>query len=402
MSIAFNGKSMASLMFNGKLAAQIFFGAKLIWQKIQKLLEYDFGGGQSNCYEIVPTEDIPLSSISAFAKMNNTSDMTVRIINECGLLIANSSQNGVASKADLYNLTGEDGGFMNTVTSLGTVTLFKGNKYYINVQKNGTGRWNLARYQSETGNYKSYSNVNQMWTVSGAGERKSYGLCTSFDDIKQAYVNGYFSWGNTAMQNQMAPGQGSSDEPYPYLLKRDMSKVKYIFTDSDFNGLSDDIARYAYIYYKMGNTAGDEFIMNVGNGFGGGFAVTPGSQTKNVFTNSQWKIYTSQWPIGSNHITSMTPVDDEPSEKHDFDLYYKSSAHTWGDISARAVVIWYENRWQIATGYTAEFQEDSTYTARNYCEQVQISTNEWTARQFVKAQLQTGSKWYFKANNIEV
>ena len=403
MSIAFNGKGMASLLFNGKLAAQIFFGAKLIWQKIQKLLEYDFGAGQNNCYEITPTEDISLSSISAFAKYNNASDMTVRIINECGILIAESSQNGVASKADLYNLTGDDGGFMNTVSSLGTVTLFKGNKYYINVQKGGTGGWNLARYVGETGNYKSYQNVNHMSVLSGSGERKSFGVCSVFDDLKNIDV-GYFAWTGGAIGNGVQPQQGSSNEPYPYLLKRNVSRVRHLFTDVEFNNVpvgqyNDDIARYAYIYYCMGNTIGDEFMM-LTDYWNQGFMADPNSQTR-YFDNNRHKICTTKWPFDHNKITSMTPVDNEPQSPSQWDIYYKSDANAWtGSVGKkRAVVTWNGSEWIAAVNWSAEWDVDSQYDASNYCE---VATQDYTARGFMTSSLQTGSKWYFKANNIEV
>ena len=64
MSIAFNGKGMASLMFNGKLAAQIFFGAKLIWEKIQKLLR--MGDERWVCIEYVADRTETVSDISIF------------------------------------------------------------------------------------------------------------------------------------------------------------------------------------------------------------------------------------------------------------------------------------------------------------------------------------------------
>lgn len=403
MSLAFNGKSMASLMFNGKLAAQIFFGAKLIWQKIQKLLEYGYGGGGSNCYEIIPTEDISLSDFSAFAKYNNSSDMTVRIINECGILIANSNQNGVASKSDLYNLTGDDGGFMNTVSSLGTVTLFKGNKYYINVQKNGTGEWNLARYQGETGNYKSYSNTNQMWTVSGAGARKCYGNCSVFSEIAEnVQLDGYFTWTGGPMGESMMPTNGDSQHPYAYLLKRDMSKVKHVFTSNEFNNVvgGSDIKKYAYIFYTMGQTEGDEFIMNAGNYIGEGFHIDPNDWNTKYFTNNQYKIYKLTGNMVNNHITSMTPIDEEPSNPEYGAVYYKSSSRTWGSISAEAVVAW-TGSWVIATAVDREWTEVTEYDATNYAERVS-PTNDWTIDAFNATQVQQGSKWYFKANNIEV
>lgn len=403
MSALFGNKNIKDIFFGNKAVTAIYRGATLVWQKINKLLEWAYGGGSNDSYEIIPTQDIVLSDLSVFAKYNNTSDMTVRIINECGILIARSSQNGVASKADLYNLTGDNGGFMNTVSSLGTVTLFAGNKYYINVQKNGTGSWNFAKYQGETGNYKSYSNTNQMSVLSGSGSRKCYSACSSFDDIKNIDV-GYFEWIGGSMGDGMQPTQGSSSEPYPYLLKRNMSRVRHIFTDSEFNNVpvgnrNDDIARYAYIYYCMGNTIGDEFIM-LTNYWTQGFKADPNSETR-YFTNNRYNICTTKWPFDHNKITSMTPVDDEPQNPAQWDIYYKSSANAWtGSVGKkRAVVTWNGTEWIAAVDWEAEWTVDSQYDASNYCE---VATQDYTAREFMKASLQTGSKWYFKANNIEV
>lgn len=401
MSALFGNKNIKDIFFGNKAVTAIYRGATLVWQKIIKLLEWGYGGGLNNCYEIIPTQDIVLSDLSVFCQYPGDSQTTcsLRIINECGLLIAKSSQYGVAAASDLYNLTN---GYMNTISSLGTITLFKDNKYYINIKKNN-GQLNFAKYQGESGNYKSYSNISQMSVISGAGERKCYGVCSSFDDIKNIDV-GYFEWIGGFMGDSMQPTQGSSSEPYPYLLKRNMSRVRHIFTDSEFNNVpvgqyNDDIARYAYIYYCMGNTIGDEFIM-LTNYWTQGFMADPNSQTR-YFNNNRLKICTTKWPFDHNKITSMTPVDDEPQSPSQWDIYYKSDANAWtGSVGKkRAVVTWNGSEWIAAVEWSAEWDIDSQYDASNYCE---VATQDYTARKFMKASLQTGSKWYFKANNIEV
>ena len=175
----------------------------------------------------------------------------------------------------------------------------------------------------------------------------------------------------------MMPNEDGSQNTYPYFLKRDMSKIKHVFTDADFNNVpvgsyNDDIARYAYIYYIMGNNVGDEFIMNV-NYWNRGFEIDPTetSQEKTkYFNNTQNKIYRTTWPFDHNKITSMTPIDNAPQNPQQWDLYYKSNVNSWDGISQRAVVTWDGSKWIIATGYTNEWSEQTDYNATNYMEKI--------------------------------
>ena len=95
----------------------------------------------------------------------------------------------------------------------------------------------------------------------------------------------------------------------------------------------------------------------------------------------------------------MTPIDEEPSNPEYGAVYYKSNSRRWGNISAEAVVAW-TGSWVIATNVSAEWTADDEYDATNYCEAV--SPNDWTIYGFNGTEVQQGSKWYFKANNIEV
>lgn len=399
MSIHFNSKGMASIHFGNHSVASVYRGATLVWKKIQKLLETGYIGG-NDCQEIIPDRDIELTDISVLAQYNNASDLYVRIVNECGILIAQSNVNGVEPDVTAYNVTG----FLNTVTSLGTPTLFKGNKYYINFKKgnNDNGSFNAYRFQGETGNYKNYSNISQMTLVSGAGARKCYGTCTNFTQLtSNVQPDGYFAWTGGAMGESMLPRNGDSQHPYAYLLKRNMSKVKHVFTNSEFGDVGgSDIKKYAYIFYTMGQTEGDEFIMNAGSYWGAGFRIDPNDQNTKYFTNNQYKIYKLTGSMGVNHITSMTPIDNEPTNPEYGAIYYKSSANTWGNISAEAVVAW-TGSWVIATDVSREWTADNDYDATNYCEKI-YPNNGWTIDEFNAIPVEQGSKWYIKANNIEV
>ena len=95
----------------------------------------------------------------------------------------------------------------------------------------------------------------------------------------------------------------------------------------------------------------------------------------------------------------MTPVDNEPSNPSDFDIYYKSAANTWtGGINYRAVVIWRNNQWEVATAYTAIVDEDNTYTAKNYCEMV----NDNYAKDFNLVSVQNGDKYFARVNGSDI
>lgn len=402
MSITFNSKNPGSIFFGNKSVAAIYRGNKLVWEKLVKQLEYLFLRDQ--CFEFIPTENIVLTDVEFFAT-NNSSDTRakLRILNEAGICVVYRDENGVQLNVTVYNLTGS----LKTFSSLGTVTLFKDNVYYINIkgpysgEGDGSGMTG-SKYIGFTGRQKQFSgiaNVNGVYS-STAWQHTCVGEANSFSEIcqKSPASNGsYFIWKGNSPGNDMMPQESGIGNPYPYLLKRDMSAVKKVFTDPDFNQ-TDDIERYAFIFYTMGNTPGDEFIMNVGNSFGQGFAVTPGqSGNKNVFTNCKHKIFKLSGNMARNHITSMTPVSEEPSNPVLGDIYFKASGVTWGNISDKAVVAW-KDGWEIATNWIYEFEEDTNYNATNYCEKVADNY----AKDFNKVSVTTGDKLYFRLNGVEI
>lgn len=404
MSITFNSKKPSEIFFGNKSVAAVYRGNKLVWEKLVKQLESAFLHDQ--CFEFIPSEDIVLTDVEFFSA-NNSSDThaKLRILNEAGICVVYRDENGVQLNVTVYNLTGS----LKTFTSLGTVTLFKDNVYYINIKGPNTGEGDGSgmtgsKYIGFTGRQKSFSsiaNVNRVYS-STAWQHTSVGSADSFSEICQkapASNGSYFIWRGNSPGNNMMPQESGIGNPYPYLLKRDMRAVKRVFTDSDF-GQSDDIARYAFIFYTMGNTPGDEFIMNVGDHFGQGFAVTPGSGNKNVFTNCKHKIYKLSGNMARNHITSMDPVSEEPSSKTLGDVYYKAAGVTWTGLSVsdKAVVAWNGGSWEIATNWTTEFEADSSYSATNYCEK--ISDNY--AKDFNNVSVTTGDKLYFRLNGNEV
>lgn len=391
MSITIHQKKPAELLFGNKRVASMYRGSKLVWEHVVKRLVEQYMHDQ--CVLFIPTQDITLSSISFFATNGSTDTHAVfRVFNEVGICIAYSSGNGVEIGVTLY---GKTGSLKTSTNAFGTPTLYAGQKYYLNITGPNSSGMTGSKYENLTSNQKLFSNAEQ-WTAAYSGTawtHKCSGSASSFSDISSIPIDNYFVWRGEQFQNGMLPNETGTNNPYPYLLKRDMSHVKRIFTDNDFNGLNDDMARYAFIYYAMGNRPDDEFIMNV-SGWDSGFNIN-GTR---VFSNSKNKIYKLNSIITGNHITSMTPIDEEPQNPNFLDVYYKSSNRTWGSISQRAVVIWFDGRWEIATSWETEFGVDTQLNATNYVEKI----GDWRAKDFNALSEQSGDKLYYRINGVEI
>lgn len=389
MSALFGNKNIKDIFFGNKAVVAIYRGNKLVWQKVVKHLVSLLIRNQ--CIEFIPTEDITLQNISFLGQYNDT-NARFRVFNEVGLCIAFSAENGIQTDVTIYSLNGT---LKTSTNTFGTPILYAGQKYYINVTGlNGTDMTS-AKYDGLTTNMKIFNNVSNINSAysQDAWTHKCDGSASSFEEICQKENNCYFIWRGSALPNNMKPNEGGENNPYPYLLNRDMSKVKCRFTDSDFNALSDDMTRYAYVFYKMGSTQGDEFVMNTEH-WNKGFNINGTT----VLGNNKNHIYTLNWCMASNHITSMTPVDDEPAVKNDLDVYFKSANSKWGDISGKAVVIWHEGQWKIATSWDAEFLIDSTYDATNYVTKIDNSY----AKDFNNVSVTNGDKLYYRINGVEI
>ena len=391
MSIHFGQKGAASMHFGNKAVAAVYRGDKLVWQRVVKQLQSDFMLAQ--CVLFIPTQDITLSSLSVFGQYASSSgSVKYRILNECGMCIAYCDSHSNSNETTIYGLTGH----LNTATNFSSITLYANNKYYINVKgANYNDTKSAASYVGLTTSYKNFPNIGNVNGVSSstAWQHECDGSASTFAEICQKQVDAYFIWTGTGMNNNMAPSDSGQGNPYPYLLNRDMSHVTKVFTDSDFSQ-STDMDKYAFIYYTMGNVPGREFVMNVGDHYGQGFDV---GGTR-VFANCKHKIYTLTGSMVNNHITSMDPVDNEPSNPSLGDIYYKSSRSRWGSISDKAVVAWNGSTWEIATAVSQEFTVDSTYNATNYVSK--IADNN--AKDFNLVSESTGTKYYLQINGREV
>lgn len=394
MSISFNGKNFKDLFFNGHTTKQIFYGARLVWQKIQHLL---VGGrdSNSNCYEFIPENDITLRSIS-FLGDNNNNGAKYFIFNECGICIAYCNGNGVQTNVTIYGHTGH----LRTSNALTTQTLYAGQKYYIMLYGNNDGVYG-AVYQNESTNcivHPNPQNINNETTA--AQNKKCSGSASNFDEICQKGQGQYFIWRGVGIGNNMVP---ADNEPYPFMLNKDMSRVKKMFTDSDFNHLEDDIERWAFIFYTMGTNEGDEFLMNAPT-WRDGFKIYPNDQNTKVFGTNERKFFRISGSMGVNHINSMTPLDSPPDNPDANGIYYKSNAQTWGNISARAVVVYHDNTWKIADDWMYEWSEQSEYNGQNYCTKIEDNY----AKEFNKKSITTTDRYYIRVgygsdgNYIEV
>ena len=391
MSLYSGNKKPASMYFGNKAVAAVYRGNNLVWQRVVKQLQY--GLMYAQCVVFIPTQDITLSSLSVFGQYASSSgSVRYRILNECGMCIAYCDSHSNSNESTIYGLTG----YLNTANNFGSITLYANNKYYINVKgANYNDNKSAASYVGLTTSYKNFPNIGNINGVSSstAWQHECDGSASTFAEICQKKADAYFIWTGAGMNNSMAPSESGQGNPYPYLLHRDMSHVTKVFTDSDFNQ-GNDMARYAFIYYTMGNVPGREFVMNVGDNFGQGFDV---GGTR-VFANCKHKIYTLTGNMANNHITSMTPVDNEPSSLSLGDIYYKSSQKTWGSISSEAVVAWNGSAWEIATAISSEFAVDSTYDATNYVSRI----DDNNAKDFNLVSETTGTKYYLQINGTEV
>ena len=391
----FNGANTEDLYFGDMSVDYVYYGNVLVWAKIKNLFKDGYYNTTDKLFEFTPSTDITLDSVSTLGEHYNTGCI-LRILNEVGLCVAYQNGNGAQSDVTIYNKTG----VLKTWTSLGTITLYAGNKYYISMRGSNDGMY-VPQYVGLTGNYKTFSNIQNVNSVySGAANHRCSGEASTFDEITRKPVNTYFVWRGSPMTNSMLPNQSGVDSPYPYLMKRNMSRVKRVFVDADFTNVplgsyNDDMARYAYIYRVMGNTPGDEFAMNT-NHWNQGFNIG-GTQ---IFNDNKTKIYTLSSQMSLNRITSMNPITEEPplSTRVQWEIYYKAAVQWSSGPSERAVVVWDGNSWIYAQNWGAEWSADGTYDITNYIDT--IYSNE--AKDFNKVSVQSGDKYFARINGSDI
>ena len=414
MSIKFGNKNVGQIFFGNKAVKAVYFGAKLVWENLKKLLR--MGNNEFVGIEYIPNEDITLTSVSIFQDDSTTSGWTW-IMHESGLCVARAESNGISPNTELYGLTAT----LKTISSLGSVTLYKGAKYYIFYKKgqhetqNGTP---FAYYEGQIGNIIS-SCIDSNITVCTSGENIQEGEQSNFyyytNKNKFPYIGiiGINSQDSTTVKNYLIGlnlkkrdtfnwnGDGCQEpyfdwtKNYAYVCETNLTNLITI-TDDDFtNAFGQNptaVQKYAYVMMRAGTSVGRCIRYMPTNSIQ--------YESTDMFGGPD-KLYEIQWPMYSNKITSITPVTfAAPSNPSNYDTYYKASGVDWGGITDEAVVIWVNGNWTKATNWTADFQK---YEWGNQGIIKRISDN-YTIPNFVTNCIPPiqGNKYYLRINGNEV
>ena len=405
----FGNKSIADILFGNKQVKQIWYGTKLIWEKIQKLLALD-NDNKFICIEYKPTVDTTVSSLSVFIDTGTSYGWTC-ILNECGLCVAVKNESGTSS-ATIYGLSAN----LVTVSSMGSPKLLAGRKYYIafKISQWDQNNTKFAYYQGMSGNYKicqvdggasiytslDLQSIPCVGSIYHLGQYNIdtkiftpstfYGSECTADTLfiwKGGYVNNTFQTAKHAMYN-----------------KRDMSKFRCLITDgmlNSFEGQANaNMKKLAFIYYVAGNTSGNEIGWGATSNYSSGITVNG----VNMFTAGNWKIYKTNGNTTKNHITSMTPITEEPQNPEQFAIYYKGQTSSgWLDangnpITNEMVVAWTGSCWEFASSWNVEFDTVSDYTMETA---VEIEGN-YISDNFNAVDVSTDKKYYLRINGNEV
>lgn len=411
-TVTFGTKRFLDVLLGNKAVKQLWWGTHLIWEKVSKALLMD-STQKFLAIEYVPETDVNVNSISVFI-INATSYGWTWILNECGLCVARQSNCGNTQET-IYGLTAQ----LTTISSLGTPKLLAGRKYYIFFR---LGQWGntgedtqFAYYQNKAGNYKEYKisgNVNvysqvDLQTVPCVGSFSSIGTLSS-GVFTQSDFYGSECAADTLIiwRGGHINGTAFRSEPYPMLVKHDMSKFRGMVTDSMLNAYgsmnNNTQKQLALIYYMIGNVAGNEIAWGANDNYSGGLTLRGTS----MFNGGSFKIYKGTGNIVHNHITSMTPITAEPDHGGLVlgDIYYKGATTSgWLDsngnpITDEMVVAWTGSAWEFAANWTYEFDTVSGYTLSTAVEL--IEDNE--AKDFNKISVSTDKKYYLRINGNEV
>lgn len=411
--IKVGNKGIADILVGNRAVAAIYRGATLVWQKIQKLLNFD-NEQKYICIEYTPNYDTTITSISVFNNEENSYTGAVDrvwILNECGLCVAMGTEQSGKTQTTIYELNG----WLKTKSSMGSPKLLGGQKYFICFKGS---QWNspltFAYYQGQQGNYKIF-NVDGNLTVYTTYDLQSIPAVGSINLLSDFYNskvenNRIFTWAAPALTQGIFSINGI-ENPYPFISKRDMTKVKFIVNDNDLNniGNSNQTKLYAYIYYIIGKNPGAEIIFDTSY-WNIGFNINTGNgTTTNVMNNNKGKFFKIYNDITENQITSMTPITENPYNGPGtvpwYSIYYKAPNCTWNQpdgvsdaaITDEAVLIW-RGKWEYATGWEFVFVEDTNYTLNNCAEKIDNSQ----AKDFNKITISTDKKYYLRINGNEV
>lgn len=401
--IKFGTKAIIDMLYGNKHVKELYYGNKLIWPS-KRLL---FSNNELIGIEYKPDRDITLNSVSIFQNDNISSGWTW-ICHESGFCVARQTSNGIASDTELYGLTGT----LKTISSLGSITLYEGQNYYIFYKRdqwdNNSVGTQFAYYDGETGNYK-VGKIDGYMTVSNKGEtiddvfylytdqtvfpyKGTFGIDqTDSTAVKNFLISKNLTKHSTFTWNGNYCSEPSLDGPNnlkSYVVNTNLTNLITI-TQSDLDNYNTAVQKYAYVLYRAGT--------NIGRCI------------RYMPTNSiQWegtdifggpdKLYEITWPMDHNKITSMTPVTQEPSQPQTYDMYYKASGANWGGITDEAVVIYLNDNWQKATNWTACFTK---YEWGNQGIIKRITT-DYLEYNILNLPTTSGNKRYLRINGNEV
>lgn len=387
MSISYNGKNLKDLLFNGHAAKQIFFGDKLVWQKLLK--ELIMGDGPFVCIEYTPKQNETLTSAAVFINTGRVNGW-MWVIHECGLCVAISNTESFHNTT-LYNCEG----FTAENTEFNSPVLLKDNKYYFCFKTSQYDRDGntFAYFKNETGNYKLFeADGGAQVTDFNLAEHPYIGKTTNVAEFFGKFVKDSFTyWTGGIFNNGL------------YMATRDNSKLRGLITPDMLNACTSDAQRWALPYYLIGNTPGNEIIYRSWT------AITWNGHTSFNYDESFEHVFKATGNITGNHITSLTPVSEEPSNPATFDIWYKAGGVTWGAITdapytAEGVVYWDGSKWADAENWHAEFEwsrdeNNNPYTLNNIADAMSV---QYYVSNFLQASLHTDKKFYLKVNGNEV
>ena len=406
-SVTYGTKGFLDVLLGNKQVKQLWLGTKLIWEKISKLLVLD-DSEKMICIEYVPETDVTVSSFSVFIDDSTVNGWSC-ILNSAGLCLVTKSGNGNAEET-IYSLTART----NTVTSLGDPKLLAGRKYYIGfkIEQYNNNNTRFAYYQGMSGNYKIFniSNLNvgqtpDLQTVPAVGDIAHAGIFDTTTKVltvspfygSDCNTQTLFVWKDTNFQIPSALIPNSAT-----LTKYDMRKFRCLVTDTMLLNCSSDMQRLALIYYLIGNTSGNEIAWGAQHNYPNGITVNGVT----MFNSGMWTFYRANSNTTKNHITSMTPVTTEPTNKEQFAIYYKgqtTAADGWKDsngnpITSEMVVAWTGTAWEFASNWTVEFDTVSNSNFSNIFE----TYGDYNTSNFNQTALNTDKKYYLRINGNEV
>ena len=389
----FGNHNIANALFGNRAVKAIYYGSQLIWQKIAKRLLLD-DSRKSVFIEYTPSETVTLSSVSFFQQDSFTNGCTY-VIHESGYCIAIVSHQNGESETTIYDLTAN----LKTVSSLGSPTLYAGQKYYFLLAQHQYPSSDQYRdinayFQNEQGNYKIFTDYGNYAVELTYVDYETYpykGWIGSSDmteeEKKNAILNGNLTKNSLFTWNGGYIGPGTLNVLYTHKMNTNLNNVITI-TNDEISQYSTDAAKYAYVLYRAGTNVG-RCIRYLGNS-------TLSYEGTSMFQRDCF--YELEWPMASNKITSMTPVTQQPSNPQTYDMYYKgdtTGSGDWSGITEEAVVIYVNGSWQKAKNWTAEFDEFTWGTI--------TSTNQqYYHKNFLAATKYSDKKYYLRVNGNEV